>query len=108
MFLSLCSTAAGRFAESIRFVLIFCSFSSKKIRNWSGKKRKKGSYNTSCFFCEIKLQKEENLVTIVSFLQHNSTKKTQFRDVLQEMHRKKLRERGKAGSSNSPQTEASL
>lgn len=102
MFLSVCRVTAERFPESIRFVLSFYFFSTKK----SGRKEEagqKGSYNTT----EIKVQKEGRSVwvTNVHFLQYNSTKKMRFRDVLQEMHGKKLRGRSKENSSNLPQTE---
>lgn len=63
----------------------------------------KGSYNTT----EIKVQKEGRSVwvTNVHFLQYNSTKKMQFRDVLQEMHGKKFQGRSKENSNSLPQTE---
>lgn len=64
---------------------------------------RKGSYGNA----ELKVQREGKsvLVTNVHFLQDSSTKKMQFRDVLQEMHRKKFRGRSKENSSNLPQTE---
>lgn len=100
MFLSVCSATAERFTKSIRFVCFSVSSEQKKKRK---KASQKGSYNTA----EIKVQKEGKsvLVTNVHFLQHNSTKKMQFRDVLQEMHGKRFRGRSKENSSNLPQTE---
>lgn len=47
-------------------------------------------------------------MTNVHFQQHNSTKKMQFRDVLQEMHGKKFRGQSKENSSNLRPTEVNL
>lgn len=71
------------------------------------KKRKKDSQRGSYGNAELKVQREGKsvLVTNVHFLQDSSAKKMQFRDVLQEMHRKKFRGRSKENSRNLPQTE---